>query len=49
MKSVLIAVRVPEAVKEKAESKAKKLGYIKPGGEANLSEYIRNLIINDRR
>jgi len=49
MKSVLITVRVPEAVKEKAESKAKELGYIKPSGEANLSEYIRNLIINDRR
>jgi hypothetical protein len=49
MKSVLIAVRVPKVVKEKAESKAKELGYIKPSGEANLSEYIRNLIINDRR
>jgi len=49
MKSVLITARVPEAVKKKAESKAKKLGYIKPSGEANLSEYIRNLIINDRR
>jgi hypothetical protein len=49
MKSVLIGVRVPEAVKKKAEAKAKELGYIKPSGEANLSEYIRNLIINDRR
>lgn len=49
MKSVLIAIRVPEAVKEKAEAKAKALGYIKPSGEANISEYIRNLIINDRR
>lgn len=49
MKSVLIAVRVPEAVKKKAESKAKRLGYTKPNGEANISEYIRNLIINDRR
>jgi len=49
MKSVLIAVRVPEVVKKKAESKAKELGYIKPSGEANLSEYIRNLIIFDRR
>ena len=49
MKSVLIVVRVPEAVKKKAKAKAKKLGYIKPSGEANISEYIRNLIINDRR
>ena len=49
MKSVLIAIRVPEAVKKKAEAKAKELGYIKPSGEANISEYIRNLIINDRR
>jgi len=49
MKSVLIAIRVPEVVKKKAEAKAKELGYIKPSGEANLSEYIRNLIINDRR
>ena len=49
MKSVLIAIRVPEAVKKKAEAKAKELGHIKPSGEANLSEYIRNSIINDRR
>ncbi len=49
MKSVLIAIRVPEVVKKKAEAKAKELGYIKPSGEANISEYIRNLIINDRR
>ncbi len=49
MESVLIAVRVPEVVKKKAEAKAKELGYIKPSGEANISEYIRNLIINDRR
>jgi hypothetical protein len=49
MKSVLIAVRLPEVLKKKAESKAKELGHIKPSGEANLSEYIRNLIINDRR
>ena len=49
MKSVLIAVRLPEALKKKAVSKAKELGYIKPSGEANLSQYIRNLIINDRR
>jgi ribosome maturation protein Sdo1 len=49
MKSVLIAIRVPEAVKKKAKAKAKELGYIKPSEEANLSEYIRNLIINDRR
>lgn len=49
MKSVLIAVRVSEAVKKKAEEKAKELGYIKPSGEANISEYIRNLIIYDRR
>jgi len=49
MKSVLIAIRVPEVVKKKAEAKAKELGYIKPNGEVNISEYIRNLIINDRR
>lgn len=49
MKSVLITVRVPEVLKKKAEKKAKELGYIKPNGEANISEYIRNLIINDRR
>ena len=49
MKSVLIAVRLPEVLKKKAEAKAEALGYIKPSGEANLSEYIRNLIINDRR
>ena len=49
MKSVLITVRVPEVLKKKAEEKAKELGYIKPNGEANISEYIRNLIIFDRR
>ncbi len=49
MKSVVIAIRVPEVIKKKAEAKAKELGYIKPSGEANISEYIRNLIINDRR
>ncbi len=49
MKSVLIAIRVPEVVKKKAEDKAKELGYIKPSGKANLSKYIRNLIFNDQR
>ncbi len=33
----------------KKNTEAKELGYIKPSGEANISEYIRNLIINDRR
>ena len=36
MKSVLIAVRVPEVVKKKAEAKAKELGYIQAFGEAYL-------------
>ncbi len=47
--SRLVSVRLPSAVFEKAKEKARRLGYIKPNGEANISEYIRNLIINDRR
>lgn len=48
-KSPLVAVRLSESIKVKSEEQAKKLGYIKPNGEPNISEYIRNLIINDRR
>ncbi len=47
--SKLIGVRVPSKVYEKARSTARRLGYIKPGGEENISEYVRNLIINDNR
>jgi len=47
--SKLIAVRLPEEVAKKAEEQAKKLGYMKPTKETNISEYIRNLIINDNR
>jgi len=47
--SWLVSVRLSNAVVEKAKKKACRLGYIKPSGEVNLSEYIRNLIINDRR
>ena len=47
--SILIAVRVNRKLKCKAETIAIKLGYIKPSGEANVSEYVRNLIINDIR
>ncbi len=47
--SRLVSVRLSNAVVEKAKKKACQLGYIQPSGEANLSEYIRNLIINDRR
>ena len=46
--SALITIRVPDAVKRKAVTRAKELGYIKPSGEANVSEYVRNLIIYDR-
>lgn len=49
MASPLVAIRLPEKIKAKAEQQATKLGHIKPNGEPNLSEYIRNLIINDRR
>ena len=48
-KSRLVAVRLPAAVMAQAREKAIRLGYIKPNGEPNISEYIRNLIINDRR
>lgn len=47
--SLLIALRVNKVLKEKAATKAIKLGYMKPGGEANISEYVRSLIINDNR
>ena len=47
--SQVMTIRLPEEIKRKAEEKARKLGYIKPSGNVNLSEYIRNLIINDRR
>lgn len=49
MASPLVAIRLPEKIKQKAEAQAVKLGLVKPNGEPNLSEYIRNLIINDRR
>lgn len=47
--SPLIAFRLPQPVKDKADEQAVKLGYVKPDGTSNLSEYIRNLIINDQR
>ena len=47
--SRLVSIRLPGKIYEKARETARRLGYIKPSGEANLSEYIRNLIINDRR
>ena len=47
--SRLVSVRLPEKVLQQAAERAKRLGYIKPGGQENISEYIRNLIINDRR
>ena len=36
----------PDAIK-KCEARAKALGYIKPTGEANVSEYIRSLVMRD--
>ena len=49
MASKIIAIRLPDKVIEQAKDKAKEMGYIKPNGEPNVSEYIRNLIINDKR
>ncbi len=48
-KSKLVAVRLPAPVVKVMRAQAQKLGYVKPDGEPNVSEYIRNLIINDRR
>jgi len=47
--SRLVGIRLPNGVYEKAKAQARRLGYIKPNGEANISEYMRNLIINDKR
>ena len=47
--STVITIRVSAEVRDKAEARAKTLGYIKPSGEANISQYVRNLILNDRR
>ena len=47
--SRLVSVRLSNAVVEKAKTQARRLGYIKPSGEENISEYMRNLIINDNR
>jgi hypothetical protein len=47
--SRLVSVRMPEKVFRRAAERARELGYIKASGEENISEYIRNLIINDRR
>lgn len=40
-------VRVSEDMNEKAQNRAKKLGFVKKNGEANISQYLRWLIEND--
>jgi len=47
--SKLIALRLSEKTYKQACNRASELGYIKPNGEPNISEYIRNLIINAKR
>lgn len=45
--SCVVTIRLSAALKEKAEKRAVALGYIKPSGGANISEYIRNLVVKD--
>ena len=47
--SKLVALRLSEKTYKQVYDKASELGYIKPNGEPNISEYIRNLIINAKR
>ena len=42
-----IQVRLHIDVIKKVEQRALALGYIKPSGDANISDYVRNLIIRD--
>jgi hypothetical protein len=44
---MLPPVRVHASIIEKVEKRAKYLGYISPSGDANISEYIRSLIMKD--
>jgi hypothetical protein len=45
--SPMLQTRVPEEVVKKAEKRAEELGFVKPSGAINLSEYIRFLILKD--
>lgn len=45
--SKLVGVRMNDVVYSKAEDNARQHGFKKTTGEANLSEYIRYLIIKD--
>jgi len=47
MESKRIQVRLNEDSHKKAENRARDLGYIKPSGEVNMSEYVRHLILKD--
>ena len=47
--SKLIALRLSEKTYKQACNRASELGYIKPNGDPNISEYIRNLIINAKK
>jgi predicted DNA binding CopG/RHH family protein len=43
----MVHVRIKSDLLVKAKKKAKEQGMIKANGEANLSQYIRNLIMQD--
>ena len=45
----LVAIKMPAQVIGSAKKQAKKQGYVKPDGTANMSAYMRSLVINDGR
>lgn len=42
-------VRVSDELDEAANERAKELGFIKPSGDSNISEYLRHLIREDSK
>jgi hypothetical protein len=44
---MLPPVRMHQTIIDKVEKRAAELGYISPSGKANISEYIRSLIMKD--
>ena len=45
----VVAIKMPEQVITRAKQQAADQGYVKPDGSANISAYMRSLVINDGR
>lgn len=45
--SYVIQIRVAMQIKKKAEAQAMEKGHIKPNGDPNVSEYVKQLILDD--